>query len=71
MNEKTICILYDYLGLDDDDMLKDIIMGYLTENDGRDGKTYYVYFDGVKKGAISVETNAIITDDTTLDNLFF
>lgn len=70
--------LYEDLGIadrDEKDLRERIAIdekyGYLTENRGRDGNYYYVYFDEVHEGAISLENGKVISDEKELEKLFY
>lgn len=67
---ETITKLYDYLDLDITGLDSHMKSGHLTENIGRDGESYFWYFDGRSNAAINISTGEIVTDESRIEELF-
>jgi hypothetical protein len=70
MKRELIEKLYDYLNFDIESVENDIKHDYLTENKGRNGRTYYWYLDEVRCALIDVETGEIIDDEEFIEKQF-
>lgn len=68
MNNKEM--LYQFTGHSIDNIDADESFGYLTENIGTDGDTYFWYLDENESAAINTKTGEIIDDADEIDRLF-
>ena len=67
--DENIERLYKHLGIDIQSATDDMENGYLTENEGRDGKTYWWYMYADKNAAIDEDGN-ITEDEKAIEDLF-
>ena len=62
--------LYRYMGHDIESVEKDMKHDYLTENEGRNGRTYLWYLDNSECVAIDLETLEIYEDEEFFEKQF-
>lgn len=69
-SEEAVPLLYKHIGHPLSQMKWDKEYGYLIEQKGKDGYSYWWYKDGITSAAICMEDQRIIDDAKKLEELF-